>query len=74
MYDAWLLLRATVPPYIHSVSSQLYSYTDGPSDILGLTGNPDSRRPRTIFLILLHSLDTVASGTKLKHAIPDALD
>lgn len=41
----------------------LYSHTDGLSDIFGLTAGLDSRRPRAIFLISLHLLDTVASGT-----------
>ena len=64
MYDALLQLRrATVPSLYLQHVFRLLSHTDGLSDVLGLAANLDSRHPRAVFLILLHSLDTVASGT-----------
>ena len=64
MYDTKLQLgRVTVPSLYLQHVFRLLSYTDGLPDILGLTANLDSRRPRAVFLILLHSLDTVASDT-----------
>jgi hypothetical protein len=65
------LKRAIVLSLYLQYIFRLYDYAKGLSNILGLADNLDSRHPRTIFLILLHFLDTVASDTQLKYAIHD---
>ena len=72
MYDALLQLRrATVPSLYLQHASRLFGRTDGLSDILGLTANLDSRRPRAIFLILFHCIE---SDTSVTYYGTDGLD